>query len=141
MSSFASPYSGAEFLPGHLPGIVSRYIPLFINGPVNILTTKSKESARDALSLVAAVIVTEPSEQNQEYWNFEWRIMNHVQHLTKYYEGIKNPPGVGISEALYTLGKANFYWGHYKRCANLYRMEAKSQLRVPRLCKCSTAER
>jgi hypothetical protein len=87
------------------------------------------------------MIVTEPSEQNQEYWNFEWRIMNHVQHLTKYYDGIKNPPDVGISEALYTLGKANFIGGTIKDVPICTAWKQRASLRVPRLCKCSTAER
>ncbi|KAF8246378.1 TPR-like protein [Wilcoxina mikolae CBS 423.85] len=81
---------------------------------------EQRENASDALSLVAAAIVTEPSKRNQEYWNFELRIMNHIQHVTKYYDGLDLlDPKASMSFRI--LGMVNFYWAHYERCTNLYR--------------------
>ncbi|KAI5842039.1 hypothetical protein BZA05DRAFT_380199 [Tricharina praecox] len=88
-------------------------------------STKQRTSASEAIFLITAAVITDPTKRDTEYWGFERRISNHIelcaQNIEKYYPSHDSIYPEKISQALYTLSRVNYYRCKVEKSIHLVR--------------------
>ncbi|KAL7271320.1 hypothetical protein RUND412_005928 [Rhizina undulata] len=84
--------------------------------------TTQQRNVEDALSVVAASIVTDEHKRSTEDWIFEGRILSHLKvcegHISKYFSDSNN---IKVAEASFAIGYAYKEMRYYVQAEELYR--------------------